>query len=107
MGTPKVWPGVLDDQPDAFRPYVTETAFCPEYGVPAVTCCLWREAGDTFWKAGTINFSETGDGDPDGASILFELLVDRSPNAKRRGRPRYTRHPWTSRPSVPCWPSAR
>ncbi|MGW8889687.1 hypothetical protein [Streptomyces sp. NPDC055749] len=81
MDIPRVWPGVLDDVPDAFRPYITEPAFCSEVGVPTVTCCLWREAGGTAWRTGTITFPGEGDGDPDGANILFELLVERSPKA--------------------------
>ncbi|WP_327412061.1 hypothetical protein [Streptomyces sp. NBC_01233] len=39
------------------------------------------EAIDTAWRTGSITFPEEGDGDPDGANILFELLVDRSPDA--------------------------
>ncbi|WP_374778130.1 hypothetical protein OG756_40215 [Streptomyces sp. NBC_01310] len=81
MDTPRVWPGVLDDVPDAFRPYVTEPAFGYEDGVTTVTCCLWRGADETAWRTGTITFPEEGDGDPDGANVLFELLVDRSPEA--------------------------
>ncbi|MFD9366424.1 hypothetical protein ACFWA6_01775 [Streptomyces sp. NPDC060020] len=80
MDTPRVWPGVLDDVPDVFLPYVTEPAFC-EDGVTTVTCCLWREVGDTAWRTGTVTFPEEGEGDPDGASVLFGLLVDRSPEA--------------------------
>ncbi|MGW3044440.1 hypothetical protein ACWC9T_31340 [Kitasatospora sp. NPDC001159] len=81
MSIPTVWPGVLDDVPDVFRTYVTEPAFCDEDGVPTVTCCLWRGVTDTAWQTGVITFPEDGDGDPDGANVLFELLVDRSPEA--------------------------
>jgi hypothetical protein len=80
MDIPTVWPGVLENVPDVFRPHVTEPAFCMN-GVPTVTCCLWRGAGDTAWRTGTITFPEEGDGDPDGANVLFELLVDRSSEA--------------------------
>ncbi|MFF2775600.1 hypothetical protein ACFVU3_11895 [Streptomyces sp. NPDC058052] len=76
-----VWPGVLDDVPDGFRPYVSEPAFCDEDGVPFVTCCLWRGASDSAWRTGTMAFPAEGDGDPDGANDLFALLVDRSPEA--------------------------
>ncbi|GAA2453934.1 hypothetical protein [Streptomyces macrosporus] len=76
------WPGVLDDVPEVFRPYVTEPAFSDEDGLPCVTACLWRESGDDAWRAGTIEFPE-GTDDPDGAGYLFELLVDRSPEAFR------------------------
>ncbi|MEU8618152.1 hypothetical protein [Streptomyces sp. NPDC048623] len=77
---PEVWPGVLDSVPDAFRPYVSE----PEDGevAPAVTACLWRAPADPAWRAGTIDFpAGRGDGEPDGADRLFELLVDRSAEA--------------------------
>ncbi|WMX48915.1 hypothetical protein RGF97_16965 [Streptomyces roseicoloratus] len=80
---PEPWPGVLDSVPDAFRPYVTEPAFCEEDGVPTVTCCLWREPSDPVWRTGTVDFPTGGDadGDADGAGHLFELLVDRSAEA--------------------------
>ncbi|MGG8410134.1 hypothetical protein ACM614_28035 [Streptomyces sp. 12297] len=81
MGVPQVWPGVLDDVPEVFRPYVTEPAFCQEDGTPTLTCCLWRGTGDAAWSTGTVAFPTEGDGDPDGANTLFELLVDRTPDA--------------------------
>ncbi|MFI1865316.1 hypothetical protein [Streptomyces jumonjinensis] len=81
MDVPAIWTGVLDDVPDVFRPYVTEPAFCDGDGVPTVTCCLWHPTGESAWRTGSIAFPGEGDGDPDGANILFELLVDRSPEA--------------------------
>ncbi|MFE7094369.1 hypothetical protein [Streptomyces erythrochromogenes] len=78
--TPRVWPGVLDEVPDVFRPYAAEPAFCDD-GVAAVTCCLWRGADDTAWRTGAVTFPAGADGDPDGANALFGLLVDRSPEA--------------------------
>ncbi|MFF8908664.1 hypothetical protein [Streptomyces olivaceoviridis] len=81
MDVPTVWPGVLDTVPEVFRRYVTEPALRDEHGVPAVTCCLWRRAADPGWRTGVIVFPEQADGDPDGAKVLFELLVDRSPDA--------------------------
>ncbi|MFJ9577625.1 hypothetical protein ACIRQF_14735 [Streptomyces sp. NPDC101191] len=78
MDTPEVWPGVLDDVPDVFRPYVSEG----EGGdAPHITVCLWREATSAAWRAGTIDFPTWGDGEPDGADHLFALLVDRSAEA--------------------------
>lgn len=68
--------------PDVFRPYVEEPAFS-EDGMPRVTACMWREAGDDSWRTGTIDFPDGQTGDPDGASYLFQLLVDRSPKAVR------------------------
>ncbi|MET8451089.1 hypothetical protein [Streptomyces sp. NPDC005209] len=81
MDVPAVWPGVVDDVPEVFRPYVQEPAFCDERAVAAITRCLWRRTPDTLWQTGTIVFPEEGDGAPDGADVLFELLVDRSPDA--------------------------
>ncbi|MFE7902996.1 hypothetical protein ACFU3E_37050 [Streptomyces sp. NPDC057424] len=78
------WPGVLDEVPEVFRPYVEEPAFSDEDGVPLVTACVWQETGDDGWKAGTIDFSESATEDPDGAGYLFQLLVDRSPEAFQR-----------------------
>ncbi|WP_432043197.1 hypothetical protein [Streptomyces cadmiisoli] len=75
---PAVWPGILDELPDVFRLYRTEPALSDTDGIPSITCCLWREVGDTSWHAGTIAFPTEGDGDPDGANHLFELLTDRS-----------------------------
>ncbi|CAG6395075.1 hypothetical protein NMG29_02890 [Streptomyces cocklensis] len=74
------WPGVLDTVPEAFREFVEEPAFCDEDGIPVVTVCLWRTVCDDGWRTGAVEFPE-GRSDPDGADRLFELLVDRSPDA--------------------------
>ncbi|WP_431953496.1 hypothetical protein [Actinacidiphila sp. bgisy167] len=76
------WPGVLDEVPDVFRPYVEEPAFCDEEGVPVATVCLWREAGDDAWRHGPVELPQDRE-DADGAAYLFELLTDRSPEAFR------------------------
>jgi hypothetical protein len=77
------WPGVLDDVPAVFRPCVEEPAFSDEEGMPLVTACLWRGAGEAAWRTGSIGFPVAAEGDPDGAGRLFRLLVDRSPEAFR------------------------
>ncbi|MGW6961607.1 hypothetical protein [Streptomyces chartreusis] len=74
---------MIDDVPDAFKPFVEEPAFTDEDGVPVVTACLWREATDDRWHHGTIDFPSNG-GDPDGSKGLFPLLVDLSPEAFQR-----------------------
>ncbi|WP_328884812.1 hypothetical protein [Streptomyces sp. NBC_00316] len=74
---------MIDDVPEAFKPFVEEPAFTDEDGVPVVTACLWREAKDDQWHHGTIDFPSDR-ADPDGATRLFELLVDRSPEAFQR-----------------------
>ncbi|MEU9352677.1 hypothetical protein AB0D65_17205 [Streptomyces griseoloalbus] len=89
------WPGVLDEVPDVFRPYVEEPAFSDEDGMPLVTACTWRETPDAATE------------DPDGAGYLFQLLVDRSPEAFQRWTEDYyevpvdleaVRHVFSSRP---------
>ncbi|MFD9407088.1 hypothetical protein ACFWBN_08710 [Streptomyces sp. NPDC059989] len=77
------WPGVIDEVPEAFRPFVEEPAFTDEDGVPVVTACLWRSETDAQWRHGTIDFPE-GRADPDGTTGLFQLLVARSPEAFQR-----------------------
>jgi hypothetical protein len=77
------WPGVIDEVPEPFKPFVEEPAFTDEDGVPVVTACLWRGATDDRWHHGVIEFPENAV-DPDGATSLFELLVDRSPEAFQR-----------------------
>ncbi len=82
------WPGVLDDVPPAFHPYVEEPAFSDENDVPAVTACLWRADGADRWHHGSIDFPD-GRPDPDGTTHLFELLADRSPEAFHRHAEEY------------------
>lgn len=101
------WPGVLDEVPEVFRPYVDEPAFSDEDAMPIVTACMWRETADDCWKAGTIDFPDAASEDPDGAGYLFQLLVDRSPEAFQRWAEDYyevpvdleaVRHVFSSRP---------
>ncbi|MFF7530232.1 hypothetical protein ACFZB2_14215 [Streptomyces bobili] len=77
------WPGVLDEVPERFKPFVEEPAFTDEDGVPVVTACLWRETTDDRWHHGTLDFP-TDSADPDGSTSLFELLADPSPRAFQR-----------------------
>lgn len=77
------WPGVIDEVPELFKPFVEEAAFTDEDDVPVVTACMWRGATDDRWHHGTIDFPDRAV-DPDGAMRLFALLVDRSPEAFQR-----------------------
>ncbi|MFJ4469177.1 hypothetical protein ACIP2X_17015 [Streptomyces sp. NPDC089424] len=101
------WPGVLDEVPDVFRSSVEEPAFSDEDGMPIVTACLWREMADSAWEAGAIDFPDAATGDPDGSGLLFQLLVDRTPEAFQRWAEDYyqvpvdlaaVRHVFSSRP---------
>ncbi|MFI7235920.1 hypothetical protein [Streptomyces cyaneofuscatus] len=74
------WPGVLDEVPAVFRPYVDEPSFTDEFGLPVVTACLWRESTDDRWRAGSIEFPEEGE-DSDGADWLFQLLTTGTPES--------------------------
>ncbi|MEU0338398.1 hypothetical protein ABZ092_05245 [Streptomyces bobili] len=77
------WPGVIDEVPGVFRPFVEEPAFTDWDGVPVVTACLWRETADDQWHHGAIDFPTDSAG-PDGSTSLFGLLIDRSPQAFQR-----------------------
>lgn len=74
------WPGVIDDVPAVFQSCVDDPVFRDEEDVPVVTACLWREATDDQWHHGAIDFP-TGRSNPDGATTLFALLIDRTPEA--------------------------
>ncbi|MEU7894844.1 hypothetical protein AB0B45_18530 [Nonomuraea sp. NPDC049152] len=69
-----LWPGLVDQVPEAFRAQVEEPAFTMD-GVPSITVCLWRTHDDTRWHAGSIDFPLGEHGDPDGADWLFSLLT--------------------------------
>lgn len=75
--------------------------------MPVVTACVWRRAGDDRWQAGTIEFPEDATEDPDGAAHLFQLLVDRSPEAFQRWAEVSTKSRLTWRPFVTFSPPAR
>ncbi|MFC9297765.1 hypothetical protein ACFTWH_01960 [Streptomyces sp. NPDC057011] len=78
----QVWPGVIDEVPAALRPLLEEPAFYDEHtGATRVTACLWRETGDTAWRAGSAIDFPSGSKDPDSSGFLFRLLTDRSPEA--------------------------
>ncbi|MEU6504827.1 hypothetical protein [Streptomyces sp. NPDC046942] len=76
-----IWPGVLDSVPEVFHAQVEEPAFMDD-GVPRVTFCLWREAGDSQWHAGRIDFPG-GHPDPDGSGWMLSLPMNPTPAAFR------------------------
>ncbi|MFC9624642.1 hypothetical protein ACFTXM_33305 [Streptomyces sp. NPDC056930] len=78
----QVWPGVIDEVPATLRQLLDEPAFHDEgIDAPRVTACLWRETGDTAWRADSAIAFPPGSEDPDGSGFLFHLLTDRSPEA--------------------------
>jgi len=80
----EVWPGLVDDVPDGLRPLLDDPAFHDEsMGVFPITVCLWRETGDTVWRAGPAIEFPAGNEYPDGSDSLFHLLTDRSPETVR------------------------
>lgn len=68
------WPGLLDGIPDSLMRWTREPAFLFEDFLDA-TVCAWREADDTQWRCGPVEFDEASV-DPDGAQHLFGTLVD-------------------------------
>jgi hypothetical protein len=81
MNDGALWPGLIENVPDVFAPYLTEPAF--SHGSTLVaTVCVWRQAGDDRWHVGDLALPPGGD--PDGAGWLFEVLVDATPDAYQR-----------------------
>jgi hypothetical protein len=81
---PTLWPGLIDDVPDAFAACVAEPAFgLPGLGLLAATVCLWREVSDDRWHAGELEFP-AGSDDPASSRWMFALLVEGSPSAYQR-----------------------
>lgn len=74
---PRLWPGIVDDLPAVFAPYVGEPAFSmPGSGVLLATFCLWRQESDDRWRTGSVQLP--GGDDPDGADWMCALLTERS-----------------------------
>ncbi|BFV57650.1 hypothetical protein KCMC57_up27540 [Kitasatospora sp. CMC57] len=71
------WPGLLDGLPASLVRY----SEAPEFqfdGFFDATVCAWREAGDTRWRCGPVEFAPD---ESDGADWLFDLVADGSPDA--------------------------
>lgn len=90
----RTWPGVLEEVPAVFAPYVAEPPDFLTAEVPLVTACAWRTSDDDRWRAGTgIAFPDAAR-EPDGAGWLFALLTDPTPQA-------YLRDPRTDGAELP------
>ena len=71
---PRLWPGLVDDVPEAFRVPVLEE---PAFSTTDLTFVIWRQAGDAAWQASSV---QPPDGpDPDGAQWLLDPLVEDRP----------------------------
>jgi len=81
-GLGKIWPGVLDEVPEAFNSFVAEPAF----SMKETTFCLWRTRTDTAWRKGGISYSDGND--PDGSAQLLSVL-DANPDTYRRWAEEY------------------
>ncbi|MFF0298356.1 hypothetical protein ACFYST_33450 [Kitasatospora sp. NPDC004614] len=71
------WPGLLDGLPASLARYAKEPEFQFE-GFFDASVCAWREAGDSAWRCGPVEF---GPHESDGGGWLFDLVVDGSPDA--------------------------
>lgn len=72
----KVWQGVLDDVPNEFQSFLSESAF----SVEATTFCVWRRYSDLSWQVGKINYPK--EKDPDGSEGLLSILDGKSSTYK-------------------------
>jgi hypothetical protein len=84
---PSPWPGVLDEVPAVFAPYLAEPPDFLAAEVPLVTACAWRTADDVRWRTGDGITFPGAHREPDGAARLFALLVDPDPAAYVRAAP--------------------
>jgi hypothetical protein len=82
VSPPAVWPGLLDQVPDAFADELQEPAFGDSAGVRQATVCCWRVTGDPRWSTGDVALPP-GD-DIDGADAIFGILTDGTGEAYRR-----------------------
>ncbi|MGH9772550.1 MAG: hypothetical protein ACRD4Q_12775, partial [Candidatus Acidiferrales bacterium] len=80
------WPGVIDAVPDEFAACLQEPAF----KVKDVTFCIWRRYSDPAWQVGPVEFPP-GHGDPDGSSLLLQML-DGRPESYRDWARSYYEH---------------
>jgi hypothetical protein len=84
--SPKVWPGVLESVPEAFKSFASEPAF----SMDDTTFCLWRGVEDIAWKIGNISYP-VGE-DPDGSGWMLSIL-DGNPDTYRNWAESYYEHP--------------
>jgi hypothetical protein len=68
METPRVWPGVMENIPAAFKAFATEPAF----SMQDTTFCIWRGVQDGNWRAGNIAYPDGED--PDGSGRMLSIL---------------------------------
>ncbi|MFJ9455425.1 hypothetical protein ACIRST_10130 [Kitasatospora sp. NPDC101447] len=71
----RLWPGLVDSVPEAFQPLLSEPSFCESDGTLRATVCFWRESSDAEWRSGAVDLPDGNDGDVDGASWIFDVLV--------------------------------
>jgi hypothetical protein len=72
----RIWPGVVDELPDALRPVLADYPYRPD-----ITFCIWRLSGDRRWRAGAVRRPRGRDAD--GSEALLAIL-DGNPNRYRR-----------------------
>ena len=68
------WPGLLEGVPASLVHWTTEPAFLFD-GFFDATVCAWREAHDSEWCYGPVEFDDPSTG-PDGAEWLFGTVVE-------------------------------
>lgn len=67
------YPGVLDEVPVEFTPFLNEPAFV----IDDTTFCFWRRLVDSQWHSGKVEFPAHAGSDPDGSKSLLTILDGR------------------------------
>lgn len=68
VSPPEIWPGVLDEVPEAFGDCLSEPAF----SMDETTFCIWCMNEDVKWSRGPVDFPSSDD--PDGSEELLSVL---------------------------------
>jgi hypothetical protein len=76
---PEHWPGLLDGLPASLARWTEEQEFQFDEFFTA-TVCIWREAGDTAWRCGPVEFDGHASA-ADGSGWLFDDVVEGSVEA--------------------------
>ncbi|MFC7179970.1 hypothetical protein ACFQMG_10415 [Kitasatospora paranensis] len=61
----RLWPGLVNSVPEAFRPLLTERAFCESDGTLRATVCFWRETSDIGRRSVAVDLRDEDNGDVD------------------------------------------
>lgn len=81
--TDELWPGLVDGVPPSLVDLTENELFTYE-GVLSATYCIWREAHDSQWRVGEIEYPELDGRDDVDGSRQLETLCDGTPDTYLR-----------------------